>query len=99
MNRESGVLASVEVIDGARVKNQPSPSLSQRADFGALYQPGIIDGPELARRMGLPKSWVASHTRARSTDPIPCLRFGRYVRFKWGSPELEKWIADHMELG
>jgi hypothetical protein len=29
--------------------------------------------------------------RSRSIDPIPHVRFGKYVRFRWGSPELEDW--------
>ena len=27
----------------------------------------------------------------RSIDPIPHIRFTKYVRFRWGSPELEEW--------
>ena len=58
----------------------------------------MIDAEELARRLNLPPSWVKSHTRSRTKDEVPCMRFGRWVRFAWGSPELTKWIADHMEV-
>ncbi len=27
----------------------------------------------------------------RVDDPLPCVRFGRYVRFEWGSPKLVAW--------
>ncbi len=52
----------------------------------------IIDSDELARRWNLPPSWVREQVRARAADPIPHLRFGRYVRFAWGSPELAGWL-------
>ena len=52
----------------------------------------IIDCRELARRWTLPESWVRAHVGVGIADPIPHLRFGRYVRFRWGSPELNSWI-------
>ena len=53
----------------------------------------IIDSRELARRWSVPESWVRDNVRNRSTDPIPHLRFGRYVRFEFGSEELQQWLA------
>jgi hypothetical protein len=54
-----------------------------------------IDSAQLAARLQIPESWVRNHTRARTPkeERIPCVRFGRYVRFEWGSPQLEEWIA------
>lgn len=57
-----------------------------------MTAPEIIDAPELALRLNLPASWVRDQVRSRATDPIPCLRFGRYVRFEWGHPDLTKWL-------
>jgi hypothetical protein len=51
-----------------------------------------IDAPELAKRLNLPESWVRDQVRSRATDPIPCLRFGRYVRFQWLHPDLMQWL-------
>lgn len=51
----------------------------------------VIDAPELARRLNVPLSWVQEHTRSRIVDPIPHLKFGKLVRFEWGSVELEEW--------
>jgi hypothetical protein len=51
----------------------------------------FIDSRELASRWSLPESWVRECVRSRSTDPIPHVRFGKYVRFRWGSHELEDW--------
>ena len=64
---------------------------------GAQYE--IINAEELARRWSLPESWVRDQTRSRATDPIPHLRFGRYVRFRWGSPELNGWLERRMVGG
>lgn len=52
----------------------------------------IIDSKELASRLNLPESWVRDQVRRRARDPIPHLRFGKYVRFAWGSPELTEWL-------
>jgi hypothetical protein len=52
----------------------------------------VIDANELARRLNLPASWVRDQTRTRADDPLPCIRFGRYVRFEWGSPQLAAWF-------
>ena len=58
-----------------------------------------IDSPELAKRWHVPESWIRMQTRERTPKAkrIPCLRFGRYVRFEWGSPALEAWKAKHRE--
>ncbi len=53
----------------------------------------ILDSRELARRWRVPKTWVEEQTRRRCSDPIPHIRLGKYVRFEWGSPELERWWA------
>lgn len=52
----------------------------------------IIDSKELASRLNLPESWVRDQVRRRAVDPIPHLRFGKYVRFAWRSPELTEWL-------
>jgi hypothetical protein len=54
----------------------------------------IIDYKEFAKRLALPPTWIMEQTRSRAVTPIPHLRFGRYVRFQWGSPELTKWMHD-----
>jgi hypothetical protein len=65
------------------------PMASEQATIQAET---IIDAGELAAKLRLPKSWVMEQTRSRAVDPIPCLRFGRYVRFRWGSRELNGWL-------
>ena len=53
----------------------------------------VIDAAELATRWNLPESWIREQTRTRACDPLPCIRFGRYVRFEWDSPQLAAWYA------
>jgi hypothetical protein len=57
--------------------------------FPSRYE--FIDSKELARRWCLPESWIREQVRSRSTDPLPHVKFGKYVRFRWGTPELEAW--------
>ena len=52
----------------------------------------FIDSGTLATRWCLPESWIREQVRARSSDPLPHVRLGKYVRFRWGSPELEAWM-------
>ena len=53
----------------------------------------VIDSAELAKRLNVPETWVRSRSNAnRTDDPIPHLRFGRYVRFPWGSEQLRHWL-------
>jgi hypothetical protein len=53
----------------------------------------VLTSDELAERWHVPASWVREQVRSRAADPIPHLRFGRYVRFRWGAPDLEDWLA------
>lgn len=53
----------------------------------------ILDSEELARRLGVTQSWVEnSSQRWYTSDPIPTLKLGRTVRYRWGSPEMEAWL-------
>lgn len=62
-------------------------------DYGRTDRPEyqFIDSRELAIRWAVPETWIRERVRARSDDPLPHVRFGKYVRFRWGSPELEGW--------
>ena len=79
--------ATRESIDREAVAPQP------------LHQYVFIDSKELALRWNLPESWVREQVRARSAEPIPHMRFGKYVRFRWGSPELEAWAERRIVSG
>jgi hypothetical protein len=72
--------------------NAQSTSNANAVNFSSIE---IIDSAELAKRLQLPESWVRDRVRVRSDDPLPHIKFGRYVRFEWGSPELVEWWARH----
>ncbi len=53
----------------------------------------VINSAGLAKRLGVPESWVRSRSNPkRTSDPIPHFQFGRYVRFAWGSEVLRAWL-------
>jgi hypothetical protein len=55
----------------------------------------LINSKELAVRWRVPESWIREAVRRRTTDRIPHVRFGKYVRFEYGCPELDAWLARH----
>jgi hypothetical protein len=57
----------------------------------------LITAEELAKRWNLPVSWIRDRTRSRTPreERIPCVRCGRYVRFRWPSRELDEWLERH----
>jgi hypothetical protein len=59
----------------------------------------FIDCPDLAKRWKLPESWIREQVRSRTSDPIPHVRFGKYVRFRWGSAELDGWAERRIISG
>jgi hypothetical protein len=65
---------------------------SETPSTGEQYE--LLTAEELAERLRVPPSWVREQTRSRALegDPLPHLRLGRYIRFRWGSPELEAWL-------
>jgi hypothetical protein len=74
------------------------------AELGAMaqeprHQYEFIDSKELALRWNLPESWVREQVRSRSKDTLPHVRFGKYVRFRWGSTELEGWAERRIVFG
>ena len=59
----------------------------------------FINCGELARRWDVPVSWIRDQVRRRAEDPLPHVNLGRYVRFLWGSPELQAWIERRIVMG
>jgi len=75
--------------------NSKTADVQLMSRTGGINTPELIDSAELALRWRVPESWIRNHTRARTSreERIPCVRLGRYVRFEWGSPRLEEWLA------
>lgn len=91
MSSQSVIGRSPQVVEMETPKPLAVQSMSTKPSFE------LIDATELARRWNVPASWIRSHTRERTTDELPHLKLGRYVRFRWGSPELERWLKSHEE--
>jgi hypothetical protein len=68
--------------------------MTEAAESWTRYE--RIDSAEFASRLGVRKSWVDERVRARAKDKIPHYKFGKYVRFAWGSPDLEEWLRKCM---
>jgi excisionase family DNA binding protein len=49
----------------------------------------LLTADEVAARLGVPKSWVWARARA---DAIPCVRLGRYRRFR--EDAVDAWIRE-----
>jgi hypothetical protein len=58
---------------------------------GSWYE--IVDANEIARRLKVPPTWVYEQVRSRAEDPMPHLRFRRYIRFQPDCPEFQAWLA------
>jgi hypothetical protein len=79
------------MIEDGGISDGSVPEVSQSPVSAIVL---LIDSAELAKRLGVPVSWVRNHTRGRTplAERIPCVRFGRYVRFDWNSARLRRWL-------
>lgn len=79
-------LAQCSIVQGAltaRLLNaQPSETVLATKD-------PLVGAPEMARRLGVPESWIRTEQRA---GRIPCVMLGRYVRFR--PSEVERALAE-----
>jgi len=62
----------------------------KQADSDGIFYEVMVP-KQLAERWQVPESWIRAQTRSRCLDPIPHSRLGRYIRYSWGSPELNEW--------
>jgi hypothetical protein len=58
----------------------------------------LIEFAELAKRLHSTEGWVRKNVlRSYTSDPIPRLKLGKRVVFRWGSAELEAWLHRRCE--
>ena len=88
--RPSSTRGALDAQDDDREQDRCEPKSNVVSGEG-IYQ--FIDSAELARRWSVPVSWIRDQVRARAEDPLPHVNLGKYVRFLWGSPDLEDWIG------
>jgi predicted DNA-binding transcriptional regulator AlpA len=54
----------------------------------------LLTPEEVAERLAVSVAWVRSQTRSRAyvreKDPLPCVRLGKFVRFRW--TDIELWL-------
>jgi excisionase family DNA binding protein len=50
----------------------------------------LLTAEEVAERLKIKASTVYELTRRRSRQPLPFLKIGKYLRFRWS--EVEKWL-------
>ena len=55
----------------------------------------LVDISELAKKLGVRKSWIYSRTRLKGDDQIPCLRIGKYLRFEFNN--VMQWLKTQNE--
>src|SRR5580704_4490982 len=73
-------------VDG--ILDQASSNHESDSDF--------LDFRGLAAKLGTSEQWVRRNVRRTYTrDPIPHLRFGRWIRFVWDSQDMSEWIERH----
>jgi len=68
-----------------------------------LVQPVVlVENPEpiltmeqVAERLQLKPSTIYELTRRRSRHPLPALRAGKFLRFRWS--EIERWLDESRE--
>jgi predicted DNA-binding transcriptional regulator AlpA len=49
----------------------------------ALDPQQILTLEEVAARLKVSPRWCYEKTRRRCSNPLPCIRIGRYIRFDW----------------
>ena len=55
----------------------------------------ILTLEQVAERLQLKPSTIYELTRRRSRHPLPVLRAGKFLRFRWS--EIERWLGESRE--
>jgi excisionase family DNA binding protein len=56
----------------------------------ATYEP-VLTAEQVAERLSMEPQTIYEFTRARHRNPIPTLRVGKFLRFRWSA--VETWMA------
>jgi hypothetical protein len=70
-------------------------AIAQREIKLASESSALLTPTELAIKLSVPVSWIREKTRnrarVRDQDPLPVVRLGKYVRFRWS--DVEAWLG------
>jgi excisionase family DNA binding protein len=69
-----------------KLKNAPAPAVVSPA----VTDESILTPEQVAERLQVPAARVYEWTRRRNMRPLPSLKAGRFLRFKWSM--VEKWL-------
>jgi len=69
------------------------------ADGRSAFDYAYLNSAQFAKYLNISEPWVRDGVRTSAKEIIPHARFGKYVRFRLGSPELELWEKRHMVGG
>jgi hypothetical protein len=69
------------------------------SDGGKRPEHQFIDLRELTARCAVPETWIRERVRTRCENPLPHVRFGKYVRFRWRRPWLRGWASRAAKTG
>lgn len=77
------------VAQGPQIMDAPAPDI--RGDASE----SLLTSAQLAEKLNVRESWVRDQTRTRArirakTRPLPCVRVGKYVRFRWS--DVCEWL-------
>jgi excisionase family DNA binding protein len=78
----------------AKTFKRPVVSISQQSAPVPLHEP-ILTGEQVAERLQLKPSTIYELTRRRNRGPLPAMRTGKFLRFKWS--EVERWLMESRE--
>jgi excisionase family DNA binding protein len=69
-----------------KLKNASAPAVVSPA---VTHEP-ILTPEQVAERLQVPAARVYEWTRRRNMRPLPSLKAGRFLRFKWSM--VERWL-------
>jgi excisionase family DNA binding protein len=80
-------------MNGPKVKRKPVFEPRSVPTTLAGFEP-ILTKEDVAQRLRVEPRTVYELTRRRAKRPMPVLRVGKYLRFKWSL--IEKWLDESL---
>jgi excisionase family DNA binding protein len=86
-------------MKGTKMKTPKSSQKVGTPAVAATSPPVLLRPDEVAAKLNVPTSWIREKTRERARqrdgDPLPLIRLGKYVRFRWA--DVEAWLTRQSE--